>query len=225
MRGHGRSAGARASSPSIDAYLDDLDRVPPRGARRRAGPAGVPDGPQPRRADRALYAIERRARRRRRRCCRRPALAFDAPALQAGAIRLIAGLSPDAPHARDAPRRLLVGPGGDRRSMDRRSADLRAPRARRAPPARRSTASPGCGPGPEALRAPLLALHGTIDKLTAPSGSRDLVARAGADRSSTLRLYPGLNHDLLHEPDGAGRARSPARCEAWLLARTPAARR
>ena len=25
MRGHGRSAGARASSPSIDAFLDDLD--------------------------------------------------------------------------------------------------------------------------------------------------------------------------------------------------------
>jgi acylglycerol lipase len=27
MRGHGRSAGPRVSSPSIDAYLDDLDRV------------------------------------------------------------------------------------------------------------------------------------------------------------------------------------------------------
>jgi acylglycerol lipase len=26
MRGHGRSAGPRVSSPSIDAYLDDLDR-------------------------------------------------------------------------------------------------------------------------------------------------------------------------------------------------------
>ncbi len=32
---------------------------------------------------------------------------------------------------------------------------------------------------PERLVAPLLALHGTSDKVTAPIGSRELVARAG----------------------------------------------
>jgi hypothetical protein len=56
---------------------------------------------------------------------------------------------------------------------------------------------------PERLRVPLLALHGTADRLTAPSGTRDLVARAGGD-DRTLRLYDGLVHDLLREPDGAG---------------------
>ena len=48
---------------------------------------------------------------------------------------------------------------------------------------------------------PLLALHGTADKLTAPAGSRMLVERAPAT-DKTLRIYPGLFHDLVHEPKG-----------------------
>jgi hypothetical protein len=93
-----------------------------------------------------------------------------------------------------------------------------APRARRAPPARPSTASPGCGRGPEALRAPLLALHGTIDKLTAPSGSRDLVRARGRDRQDAAPLPRP-------EPRPPARARRrgaqiAGEIEAWLLAHT-----
>lgn len=44
-------------------------------------------------------------------------------------------------------------------------------------------------------------VHGRSDAITAPSGSRDLVARAdAADR--TLRLYDGIHHDVLRDPGG-----------------------
>ena len=66
------------------------------------------------------------------------------------------------------------------------------------------------------LTLPILALHGTRDKLTSPAGSRELIARAPSD-DATLRLYDGFMHDLLHEPKAdqvAGDIR------AWLDAHT-----
>jgi acylglycerol lipase len=52
------------------------------------------------------------------------------------------------------------------------------------------------------LTFPILALHGTRDALTAPSGSRELI-RAAPSTDKTLKIYDGLHHDLLHEPKGA----------------------
>lgn len=52
------------------------------------------------------------------------------------------------------------------------------------------------------LTPPLLALHGSADRLTNPQGSAYLVEHAGsADRR--LKVYPGMVHDLLHEPEHA----------------------
>lgn len=48
---------------------------------------------------------------------------------------------------------------------------------------------------------PILALHGTADQLTAPSGSRALIERAPST-DKTLRIYDGFAHDLVHEPKG-----------------------
>lgn len=50
------------------------------------------------------------------------------------------------------------------------------------------------------LNVPLLALHGTDDKVTPPAGSADLVD-AAASTDKTLKSYPGLVHDLVHEPE------------------------
>lgn len=50
------------------------------------------------------------------------------------------------------------------------------------------------------LDVPLLILHGTADRLTNPEGSRQLLERASSV-DKTLKLYPGLYHDLLHEPE------------------------
>ncbi len=67
----------------------------------------------------------------------------------------------------------------------------------------------------EDLEVPFLAMHGTDDRLTEPEGSRRLHARAkSADKS--LKLYPGLAHDLLHEPE---RATILADMLGWMEAR------
>jgi alpha-beta hydrolase superfamily lysophospholipase len=70
----------------------------------------------------------------------------------------------------------------------------------------------------ETMSAPLLLLHGTADKITSPEGSRALYARA-ASPDKLILLYPGLYHDLLHEPEHARVESDVAR---WILARAPA---
>ena len=50
------------------------------------------------------------------------------------------------------------------------------------------------------LTLPLLVLHGTGDLVADPRGSRLLVARAGSS-DKTLRLYTGLYHEVLSEPE------------------------
>jgi acylglycerol lipase len=50
------------------------------------------------------------------------------------------------------------------------------------------------------LRLPLLVMHGGADSIAPPSGSRMVHQRAGSpDR--TLRLYDGLYHEILNEPE------------------------
>lgn len=51
------------------------------------------------------------------------------------------------------------------------------------------------------LSLPLLALHGTDDRLTDPEGSR-LACQQAVSADKTLKLYPGLCHDLFHDPQG-----------------------
>jgi alpha-beta hydrolase superfamily lysophospholipase len=50
------------------------------------------------------------------------------------------------------------------------------------------------------LTVPVLALHGSLDEVTPPDGSETLIATAkSADK--TFKKYPGLVHDLVHEPE------------------------
>lgn len=52
------------------------------------------------------------------------------------------------------------------------------------------------------LEVPVLALHGTADGITPPSGSAALIS-AASSKDKTLKSYEGFFHDLLHEPGGA----------------------
>lgn len=70
------------------------------------------------------------------------------------------------------------------------------------------------------LRVPLLVLHGTADTVTEPEGSKALV-EAAASRDKRLVVYPGLVHDLLHEPE---HAKVEADVVAWLGERAAPAR-
>jgi alpha-beta hydrolase superfamily lysophospholipase len=72
----------------------------------------------------------------------------------------------------------------------------------------------------EEVTVPFLALHGGADEITPPQGSRDLTERArSADK--TLRIYDGLYHDLLHEPE---KEQVMSDIAAWMDARSPAVR-
>jgi acylglycerol lipase len=52
------------------------------------------------------------------------------------------------------------------------------------------------------LKAPLLILHGSADRVTEPAGSRMVADRAGSAEKK-LVVYDGALHSLLHEPEGA----------------------
>ncbi|HKK23426.1 MAG TPA: lysophospholipase, partial [Pseudohaliea sp.] len=67
------------------------------------------------------------------------------------------------------------------------------------------------------LRLPLLVMHGGADAMTAPAGSEDFVAGAGA-KDKTLRLYPGLYHEIFNEPE---RETVLADLYDWLRDRCP----
>jgi len=62
------------------------------------------------------------------------------------------------------------------------------------------------------LTLPFLVMHGTGDRLTNPEGSRELYQNASSP-DKTLKLYNGLYHDMLHEPE---RARVSADLLDWL---------
>ncbi|MGO9115590.1 MAG: lysophospholipase [Thermoguttaceae bacterium] len=52
----------------------------------------------------------------------------------------------------------------------------------------------------EQVRASLLILHGSADRVAAVEASQELIQRAEAT-DKTLRLYPGLYHEVLNEPE------------------------
>lgn len=68
------------------------------------------------------------------------------------------------------------------------------------------------------ITLPLLILHGTLDKVTRPSGSQLFYDKAGAS-DKTLKLYEGYYHDLLHDLD---KERVLADIIGWMNARVPA---
>jgi acylglycerol lipase len=61
---------------------------------------------------------------------------------------------------------------------------------------------------------PILVMHGKADKVVPMKGSVALYAAAKTD-DKTLKLYDGLYHDLLHEPE---KLTVEADIETWLLA-------
>jgi alpha-beta hydrolase superfamily lysophospholipase len=62
------------------------------------------------------------------------------------------------------------------------------------------------------ITLPLLILHGTADKVTKPSGSREFYEKAGSS-DKTLKLYEGHFHDLLAD---VGKQQVMADIQAWI---------
>lgn len=72
----------------------------------------------------------------------------------------------------------------------------------------------------EEVQTPLLILHGTEDRVTDPDGSRELYNRSVA-KDKTLRTFPGMWHDLMHEPEGP---QIRGEIVKWISDRSPAKR-
>jgi acylglycerol lipase len=62
------------------------------------------------------------------------------------------------------------------------------------------------------ITLPVLILHGTADKVTLPSGSKEFFEKAGS-RDKTLKLYDGYFHDLLAD---VGKQQVMADIQAWI---------
>ena len=198
LRGHGQSAGPRVAPDHWSDYVDDLDRFLTRVEKAEPGKpifvfghsmggaiaARTAEIHQPAIAGLALSG---------------PALAIDAPPLLLAATRMSGALMPQFP--------ALKLDNHDFSSDPAAGAAMDNDPLVSQPPAPAKTAA-GLVDGIERiwidlpkLQMPLLAMHGTADRLTAPAGSRMFIEQATA-RDKALRIYPGLYHDLVHEPAG-----------------------
>jgi acylglycerol lipase len=196
LRGHGRSAGPRVNPSSWTDYVDDLDRFLTTVEQREPGKPIFLFGHSMGGAI-AARAAELHEPKLAGLILSGPALAIDAPPLLIAATRLIATLNPRAP-ALKLPNRDFSSDPAAASTMDKDELISQ-------PPGPARTAA-GLVDGMRAIWAdidrltmPLLVLHGTADRLTAPSGSRALIEHAAAQDKS-LRIYAGFFHDLLHEP-------------------------
>jgi len=199
LRGHGRSAGPRVAPDDWNDYVGDLDRfltyVEHREPARPiflfghsmggAIAARTAEVHEPRLAGVILSGA---------------ALAIDAPPLLIAATRISGVLTPHFP--------ALALDNHDFSSDPAAAAAMDRDELISQPPAPASTAA-GLVEGihhiwadVDRLSMPLLLLHGTDDRLTAPAGSRLLYDTAPSP-DKALHIYPGLFHDLVHEPRGA----------------------
>ncbi len=199
LRGHGRSEGERVFVNSFDEYLDDLDRLWEYVQARESGKPVFLLGHSMGGAIVAQFSMTRQPNAN--------GLILSAPALGVGhgLFPVLRKLAPWA--SRWFPRLKVVRMGSGWLSRDPQVvADFRAdplvlhdrfPVRIGAEILRLAAALQDNAP---AMRLPLLILHGTGDRVVGAGTSRQFHDRAGsADKA--IRLYDGLYHDLLHEPE------------------------
>lgn len=218
MRGHGHSAGHRATLDDFGQLVADLDIFLARVRRREPGRPVFLLGHSVGGAVVTLYTIERRPPLAGL-VVLPPALRVDRPPLAAAATPVAGALLPNLPVV-DTPDRLFS------RSPDVVRGMAHDPLVHHeAGPARTAAALTAAlariWPRAGELDTALLGLHGTADQLTCPRGTAELVRRART-RDRTLLLYRGLYHDLVHEPE---RDQVMADIERWLERRAPARHR
>lgn len=213
LRGHGRSAGARAQASTLAEYVADLEIVV---ARVKAAEPGLPlilMGHSMGGAIATLYALDHPGE-------------LQGLVLSAAALRLGPEVSPALVKitrklGRKHPdwRVLKLKPRGFSRDpsvvADVSGADPLVD-TRKIPASTAAALIDGIEriqADMEKLVVPVLILHGDADRITPTEGSRDLFRRAGAVHKR-LEIYPGYYHDLLHEPE---HDRIVGDITAWLV--------
>ncbi len=200
-RGHGRSSGTRALVLRFDDFVDDLDRVVDRAREAFPGLPVVLFGHSMGGLIAVRYALAH-PNKVSLLVTSGPALIVDdtTPPLAVAAIGKLARLMPTAPVPRDDADRLNTDPEIKRQfGRDHRTYHG---------PTRIRTAWEMMVAGEDArarlpqLTMPLLAMHGELDTLTMPRGTELLHANASST-DKTIRLWPGMKHEIFNEPDRA----------------------
>jgi len=218
LRGHGRSEGRRAWVTRFDQYLDDLDLVLRTMRQEYSSTPLFLLGHSMGGAIVTRFVIERHPSV--------TGLVLSAPALQPaanvsrvaiGLTKLLSAIAPGAAVFR------TPNPDFSRDPAVVAAMDQDPLIYQKAAPARTAAellrAMERIRTSRSQLTIPFLVLHGTDDRLTNPAGSQALRDGA-ASTDKTLHLYPGLYHDLLHEPE---HATVLGDLVGWLEARIPVA--
>jgi alpha-beta hydrolase superfamily lysophospholipase len=215
LRGHGRSAGVRVWVDTFDDYLDDLDRFMKRVRERHPGRPIFLFGHSMGGAIATLYTLTHHPDIRGL-VLSGAALEANVSAATAGGTKLINALSPSAGvfdldlHNFSRDPSVISAALGDPLVYNKPAAARTARELLGALDRIQATMGE--------LDVPLLAMHGGADVITPPSGSKSLVEHARS-KDKTLKIYPGLFHDLLHEPE---REQVMVDLSAWLAERAPA---
>jgi alpha-beta hydrolase superfamily lysophospholipase len=196
LRGHGRSAGPRVAPAAWTDYVDDLDKFLSWVEQREPGKPVFLFGHS---MGGAIAARVAELHPVAGLVLSGPALAIDAAPLLIAATRMSGFVTPRFP-ALDLDNRDFSSDPAGAGAMDHDELISQ-------PAAPASTAA-GLVEGihtiwrdVDRLTMPLLVLHGSADRLTAPAGSRMLVERAPS-KQKILKIYEGFYHDLVHEPNG-----------------------
>lgn len=197
MRGHGHSAGMRASLDDFEDLVTDLSNFVERVRAREENRPIFVMGHSVGGAVVTLYTVERKPNIAGL-VLLAPAIRVDRMPLEAAFTPLTATLLPNLPVV-DVPDEYFSRSPAIVEEMGK-DPFIYHP----AGPARTAgallDALEKVWAGVETIDVPLFALHGTIDKATDPRGSVEIIRRAHST-DKTLKLYPGLVHDLVREPE------------------------
>ncbi len=214
LRGHGDSEGDRVFINRFDDYLADLGRFVKQVESESGGKPVFLMGHSMGGAIVTLYALTEKPKLAGL-ITSAGALEIDAPGGLVGAVKFFSVVAPrlavfelnDADFSRDP--KVVASMASDPLIFDGKG------------PARTASELLGAIARIHELggkvNVPLLALHGTVDKVTPPAGSAWLVASATTSDKKDQK-FEGLAHDLLHEPEAAQVVETII---AWLDAHTP----
>ena len=201
LRGHAHSEGVRVHIDSFEEYLTDLGLFLERVRAREPGKPVFLFGHSMGGAIVTLFTLEKKPDIQ--------GLVLSAPALKPGAdvsgaliatTRVVGGVLPNLKVLELDPKQFSRDPEVVKENETDPLVFQQGGPARTA--SRLLSALDTLSERMEEVSTPVLVMHGTADTVTDPEGSKALVQKARA-KDKTLKLYDGLFHDLLHEPEKA----------------------